>query len=350
MNKMGKVKYYVLLIYPNISIFRKDNLGGRSHFFANIEMYKYMGYRVISLTRFSWIFLSFKDGNIFLNIIPGFASPKDTVGNSDGRSKNRHYTNIRSSILKVIVSLIKITLKIKIIHTRANKRFSPKLSLDLINIYEINDEYIPEDIPDLYLNVSHIHNLNARQYSSPWPVIRELHGSKELFKNNCLKIFSDQQIKILVYGTSGIKNINNIDNFISNHIFFKYKKYEVHIYGDFEGSMPKNFIKHSICSIKNIYSFYDLGLLYYDEEIYDDDRLRLGSPTKLSSYIDLSLPVITNREYISRYIFNNEDIKFLNSLGLDWNSFYDKLYLIRSASDTSLYGKNLNKIINEISK
>ena len=39
----------------------------------------------------------------------------------------------------------------------------------------------------------------------------------------------------------------------------------------------------------------NFGLIYYSKEKYSDDRIKTGFPTKLSLYIDFSLPVIINR-------------------------------------------------------
>jgi hypothetical protein len=55
-------------------------------------------------------------------------------------------------------------------------------------------------------------------------------------------------------------------------------------------------------------SRFHAALIYYDPATYSDQRLKVGYPTKLATYVDWSLPIFSNRAYISREMLAGFDL------------------------------------------
>ena len=166
------------------------------------------------------------------------------------------------------------------------------------------------------INILHLGNFGSRD-----EILRCFNWLQKVF----YKFVFLKNINLVTYGSSE-KNFN----VEINNQNYKFK------------SFP--FIHPNNIKVNNI----NLGLIYYSKEKYTENRIRTGFPTKLSLYIDLSLPVIINRVNILKKTNLNDITDYLFSKNLiSTSDLYDSYLNIRNITSVQNYSLKLEKFFNK---
>jgi len=176
--------------------------------------------------------------------------------------------------------------------------FQPEVRCHLI---ELNDQYVSSMPCDGYLTAVTYPELGSSQLVAPWPVPRWRSFDQTRVELHIENIRDKQSVKIMLFGTGGAGPPAEIYAYLKTHPWFAQKEIILHIYGeDTRDSSLLGVVNNGWTDEANIDpDEFDAGLLYYAADIYPDDRICLGSPTKLSKYIDWSLPTLSNRSVFS---------------------------------------------------
>lgn len=357
---------WVIINYPVVTSSGKDNTGGHEHLIGNIQAYRLLGFSTLCLCRFSWPLIEKLDGAICLNIVPGLATPESNCKESQlTKETSKRNTllihlaglvrSIRSGFLNNVFRVLLASLSPAIIHQRANKRFMPsmKFGKNSIHLVELNDEFLPDIRCHAYLTVTNRAASGLPQLINPWPVpsCGKFDFSKFLLK---LKIIAEGQetIRILLFGISGIESEAAVYEFLENHIWFRSKSIELHIYGAAQdATLCSGRIVTNRWRAENLLplDFFHAGVVYYSRRMYDDKRLELGSPTKLYKYIDWSLPILTNRPFISQEYLGNYDRSksVLESVNAQ-NNYATSLTKFRNNASVEVYASRLKYFIDRL--
>lgn len=372
-------KNWLLLIYP-IGLNKKHSAGGGyEHYLANKEIYKGLNYKILLIDTLCWPFISFKSDILKINCIPFFKNTsfddKFFLDQKKFLNSNKNYykfynliflqfRNIRGLLLKTFIKIIIYILKPKVVHQRSNMRFMLKKSNSYFLITELNDNFNIVPDSDLILTVDKINipdNYLGKSLVNPWPVIS--YKKRLNYQKLDRKMFyirkNNQMINILHLGDFGSKDeILRCFNWLRT-IFHKFpflKNINLITYGSYENNFNIKvnhqnykfkalpFINPNNLNSNNI----NLGLIYYSKEKYTEDRIRTGFPTKLSLYIDLSLPVIINRSNIlkkTNLIDISVDILSSNLISTD--SLYNSYFKIRKITSVQNYSKILDEFLNK---
>ncbi len=380
MKKKKKLsKNWLLLIYPIGLNKKKSSGGGYEHYLANKEIYKGLNYKIILIDTLCWPFISFKSDILKINCIPFFKNTSfDDIFFLDQKNflnSNKNYykfynliflqfRNIRDFLLKIFIKIILSIFKPKVVHQRSNMRFMLKKSNSYFLITELNDNFNLVPDSDLILTVDKINipdNYLGKSLVNPWPVInyKKILNYQKLDRKMVDIRKNNQKINILHLGDFGSKDeILRCFNWLQT-IFYKFKflkNINLITYGSYENNFNIK-VNHQIYKFKalpftnpnNLKSNnINLGLIYYSKEKYTEDRIRTGFPTKLSLYIDLSLPVIINRLNIlekTNLIDFSADI-FSSNL-ISTNSLYDSYLKVRKITSVQNYSKILYEFFNQ---
>jgi hypothetical protein len=302
---------WVLLNYPVITSRSRDNSGGYDHMIGNLQVYRHLGYRVVCICRWSPRLIDWLEGALVLNIVPGAAMPTSPVAGQPSVDKPTTYLTalrrlaqaVRATALTLLGAGLQWLLRPRLLHQRANLRLmiTPR-DQAVTHLVELNDEYVPAAPCDAYLTVAPRPALPVPQFVWRWPVPLVAQFDVQLFLKRLAGLAQPvRPLKVLLFGIGGTTAPQAIRQFIASHPWFQGNGFELHIYGG-AAAFPAadGVVQHGWCdSAQFAAQDYDAAVLYYDPQVYDDVRLRLGSPTKLWKYIDWSLPVFCNRPHVS---------------------------------------------------
>ena len=307
---------WVLLNYPVITSRSRDNAGGYDHLVGNLQVYRHMGFKVVCICRWAPNLIDRFEGAWILNIVPGAAVPKtpssvcaDQVGVSPTSQLPEAWRWIAQGLRGVVLTLLcaglQRLLRPCLLHQRANLRLmiSPSDN-EIAHLVELNDEYVPQAVCDAYLTVVPRPSLPVAQFIWRWPVPEVASFDAQLFQQRLIELAQpSRRIKVVLFGIGGTTSLKVIHRFIAEHSWFQGVDFELHVYGGHgNSSFVEGVVHHNWCEPAQFDSQnYDAGVLYYDPLVYDDKRLSLGSPTKLWKYIDWSLPVFSNRSFVSKH-------------------------------------------------
>ena len=362
-----EAKIKAIIIYPVVSSRGRDNTGGYDHFYSNLIAYRVAGIKCIAICRLAWPLVDVLNHVVVFNVIPGRSNPstkQEDVSGGDGNVLVESIASIlalvgkcRTFLVRIFLFLCVLIYQPLIIHQRANKRFLSDIQLaNGVSIIELNDKFVPDFVPDLYLSVERRSDLHAPQFVSPWPVSAVAEFDQIALEKRLFEIESGNRIvNVLLFGVGGISNYADIGHFVQDHIWFSDKRAVLHVFGetDFSDDGADNVIFHGHIGAKALdASKFDVGLLYYDTHVYDEDRIRLGSPTKFFKYVDWSLPVITNNDFYSTSLMGGFDKTkeiFYDSKLRD--SYIEFLRRSRNTTSVESYGFDLrNRILGLISE
>ncbi len=353
---------WVLLNYPVVTSRSRDNAGGYDHLIGNIQTYRHLGFKVLCICRWSPRLVDLLEGALVLNIVPGAAVPALSKEISANATMAKPRTPLlwrrltlaaRAGALTLLGVVLKLLPRPRLLHQRANKRFMYKNSDQVtIHLVELNDEFVPLDLCDGYLTVTPRPELSLPQLVSRWPV----HGVSVIDKPLFLKRLAmlakpSRRLNVMLFGVGGTTSTQMIRKFIEGHPWFREASFDLHIFGGYSASINSGgVVEHGWHDLKHVSAQdFDAAVLFYDEGIYDDERLRLGSPTKLWKYIDWSLPVFSNRQYISHQFLGRFDCsnKVLHDyeLGCQYANYLERL---RRETIPSVYAEKLAKFIEEL--
>jgi hypothetical protein len=315
---------WVIINYPVVTSSGNDNTGGHEHLIGNIQAYRLLGYNTLCLCRISWPLISNLEGATCLNIVPGLAMPEsgcDVPQSPDKNSKRKNFVlqvsklvrSIRFGVLNIVYKGLITALSPAIIHQRANLRFMPSVEFyrKAIHLIELNDEFIPDIRCNGYLTIATRPAINLPQLVNPWPVPSCERFDFDQFSHKLDMIAQGQStINILLFGIGGIESEEQVYEYLANHIWFRSKPIALHIYGAAQDGTQcdsRIVVKRRQSENSLPVDFYHAGIVFYSTRMYDDARLKLGSPTKLYKYIDWSLPILANRALISKTYLGNFD-------------------------------------------
>ena len=322
----------VLLNYPVVTSRSRDNAGGYDHLIGNLQVYRHLGYKVVCICRWSPRLIDRLEGALVLNIVPGAAVPALPAAPVAGpaavalhalrRAVWRGLAQaVRATALSLLGAGLQRLLRPQVLHQRANLRLilTPR-DATATHLVELNDEFVPAAPCDGYLTVAPRPALTAPQFVWRWPVPEvarfDIHRFLQRLSNLARPV---RPLKMLLFGIGGTTAPQTIREFIATHPWFQGVGFELHIYGGATGAPAvEGVVQHGWCDPARLDARdYDTAVLYYDPLVYDDARLRLGSPTKLWKYIDWSLPVFCNRRHVSEHFLGgfDSDRQVLNDAG-----------------------------------
>jgi hypothetical protein len=300
---------WVLLNYPVVTSRSRDNAGGYDHLLGNIQAYRHLGFKVLCICRWSPRLVDRLEGALVLNIVPGAAVPAPATSAVAKLRPMPVWRRLaqaaRASALALLGAGLQRLLRPQLLHQRANLRlmFAPHVH-GVTHLVELNDEYVPPGPCDACLTVAPRPTLAAPQFVWRWPVPEVARFDPARFQQRLASLARpDHSLKVLLFGIGGTTVSQAIRRFIGGHPWFDQAAFELHVYGGDAGAPAVDgVVQHGWCdpALLDTRDF-DAAVLYYDPQVYDDDRLRLGSPTKLWKYIDWSLPVFCNRPYVSEH-------------------------------------------------
>jgi len=259
----------------------------------------------------------------------------------------------RRLLLQLVSYCIVTLIRPIIFHQRANKRFMiESLPKKCVHLIELNDEFIPQQQCDGYLSVIERPDLRHPQLCLPWPVRRRGVFDTARFAENVKRLASAPEVDILLLGSGGTRSLPPILDFIANHPWTRGRSFRLHAYGEFEDVPGDSRIRlekwvDTDCLDS---SRFHAAMIYYDPAAYSDQRLQVGYPTKLATYVDWSLPVFSNRSNISG--------EMLGGFDLDAGTLEDPLHVveyarhleaIRSRTLPERYGRRLAAFIRNLS-
>ena len=347
-------RHWVIINYPVVTSRGKDNSGGHSHLRGNIQVYRQLGFRVLCLCRWSLRLVDILDGAICLNIVPGTATPALTrTANQSATLKPKcaSWTHgIRRWLLTRIHGALSVILSPMIVHERANLRSMYEGRGNWVHLIELNDEYVPPVRADGYLVVSSYEGLDAPQFAAPWPVIRVAQFDAAAFQRRLERISTDgQTIRVMLFGTGGAGDLVRVREFLTGHSWFRGKSITLDVFGavDAAESRYAGINVHPWADEAKLSPRpFDAGILYYAKDIYDDGRLKVGSPTKLSRYVDWSLPAISNRPVMSREFLGefDTDTRVLNDAA-QGRAYADFLLRVRERTSVEHYASQFRDFL-----
>lgn len=323
-------KKLAVLIYPIPINTNSFSSGGVSHCLSNSVVYSLLGYRIFVVCSFQYPLVSITNNTIYLHLLPVFRPISSISHTSSDIKSNFHIGKflfpllrpplnaLRRFYINLVIYLILYILRPSVVHQRANMvyllpkkpRFVSKLLL------EINDEYCPSCATDIIVSVPNLSTLYPypiNHLSLDWPVMQYNICEYILLKNNLCRLQSNynSSVNFLYLGYMPISEHSHFHRWLlsigrilskSNSFFMS-----VDVYSGYcqtvELSSANVSITVQYLNFIPLESFnntnYHAGLIFYSSERYSDDRLSFASPTKLSNYIDLSLPFISNRKQLS---------------------------------------------------
>ncbi len=314
---------WVLLNYPVVTSRSRDNAGGFDHLLGNLQVYRQLGFKVLCICRWSPRLIDRLDGAVVLNIVPGAAVPVPPAeGSIYAAAPDRRCTPrspgwrmaaraVRNGLLALVGTGLQCVLRPRLLHQRANLRFmvSPR-DRNALHLIELNDEFVPAERCDAYLTVVPRPALDGSQFAWRWPVsVVAPFDSRRFLQRLSTLANPTRRLKVLLFGIGGTTAPRDIHEFIQRHPWFQNRDFDLHVYGGDSRAAPvAGVIQHGWSDARALpANEFDAALLYYDASVYDDERLRLGSPTKLWKYIDWSLPVFCNREQVSKQFLGQFD-------------------------------------------
>lgn len=289
----------VILNYPVVTSRGTDNSGGYAHLQGNIQVYSALGLKALCLCRLGWPLVDRLDGALCLNIVPGAAVPRQPGPAAPAAAPMRRGPGrrLRDAAMQLILDALVALLRPRLVHERANLRFMDRRRRALFQLVELNDGFVSPRACDAYLTVHHRPQLTAPQFIAPWPVPELAGFDRGLFLDR-LGRMGEGAKSVMLFGAGGISDIGGARDFVRAHPWFAGRDVKLHVFGA-AGTDGAGLVFHGWQDEAVIdSSAFDAGLLYYDDA-YDDARLALGSPTKLSKYCDWSLPALSNRAVIS---------------------------------------------------
>ena len=356
----------ILINYPVVDSLGTDNRGGYSHLLANIAMYSQIEARTVVICRLNLKkIVHITKGAIFFNVVPGRKDPnaqtRDVLGNVSiyhlMRAKLQKLARvIINLLLSSLVKLLCIFFGITYIHERLNKRFSiPHNSIFFkknIFIYEKNDQFSGHiRSKDFLLTTPKDPYLHDNVLRSSWPVIATGKSEHPRFNQNVDRLRSLTTVSVCLYGVGGLNTLDEITKFLKNHIWLRNKQnIELTICGsefDISCADTRNIVINIVpfmppTKIAN----FDLGLAFYSPNIYSNERLALGAPTKIFNYIDHDVPFITNVDYYSQKYLLGFDKKDLRNITVEEvNQTYHNLKMARYESSLELYAQNMKRLL-----
>lgn len=351
---------WVVIIYPVVTSQGLDNSGGHAHLRANVQVYKSLGYRVFCIARFSTRFLGRIEGEPCLNIVPGNATPAQrerapsAASISAPAGLRQLARNARQLVVECVCRAVLGLLRPRVVHQRANLRFMFESSLaGAQSLVELNDEFVPEVRCDGYLTTVARPQLSAPQFVRPWPVVSKARFRLDTFLQRLDNVVSgESEIRILLYGLGGITSVGAIVAFLDNHPWLRGRRWSLWAFG-VNALRGVNDDRVQVCGWTGEDQIkadrYDLGLVFYSEDGYSDERLALGCPTKLWKYIDWSLPVISNRSIVSSRYLGNFDIAVKTLFDQSTKQQYaQRLESIRNDADVPAYASELASFLSSI--
>ena len=331
---------WVMLNYPIVTSRSRDNAGGFDHLVGNLLVYQRMGFKVVCICRWSPRLVDRLEGALMLNIVPGLAVPVTLSPSTDQPAPSRPILrwrviaqNVRAGALFLLGAGLQRLLRPRLLHQRANQRLmlAPR-GKETVHLVELNDDYLPPNRCDAYLTVTQRPAVATPQFVWRWPVPEVARFDGKRFMQRLAGLARpSRRLKVLLFGIGGTTAVHPIRDFISAHPWFQDTAFDLHVFGG-DGVVPDvaGVVQHGWCDPARLDTLdFDAALLYYDPKVYDDERLRLGSPTKLWKYIDWSLPVFCNRDYISQEFLGQFDCTrevLLNpDLGRQFAEYYETL-------------------------
>jgi hypothetical protein len=310
----------VLLNYPVVTSRSRDNAGGYDHLIGNLLVYRHLGYKVVCICRWSPRLIDRLEGALVLNIVPGAALPAPLSAGGQAALAAplprpavwRFLAQaLRAKALALLGEGLQRLLRPRLLHQRANLRLmlTPPDSA-ITHLVELNDEYVPDAPCNGYLTVEQRPELPVPQFVWRWPVPEVAQFDEPRFLQRVASLARPaRRLKVLLFGIGGTTSPQAIYQFIASHSWFQGAGFDLHIYGGASGAPEvDNVRQHGWFDPDRLdVQSYDAAVLYYDPQVYDDGRIRLGSPTKLWKYIDWSLPVFCNRPYVSERFLGNFD-------------------------------------------
>jgi hypothetical protein len=334
---------WVILNYPVVTSRGTDNSGGFAHLVGNIQVYRALGLEILCLCRFCWPLVDRLDGALCLNIVPGAALPHQhsagpTAAAPAGSGIARR---LRDTMMQVLLDFLVLLLRPRLLHERANLRFMARRRGNFIHLIELNDAFVPKQPCDGYLTVHERQGLNAPQFPAPWPVPETSAFNRDGFLAR-LRNLQHGRGTVLLFGAGGIANFRAASDFLGQHPWFRGAKPVLHVYGA-TGQDEEGLVFHGWQDESGIdASIFNVGLLYYEPSVYDDARLTLGSPTKLSKYYDWSLPVLSNRAVISdRFLGGFDRDRSVLECPENASRFADLLTATRNRTSIAAYASQL---------
>lgn len=320
----------VLIIYPIRLTKNSYASGGVSHCLSNVLVYKQLGFRVTVLSSFQYPLVEKKNSALFLHILPVFR-PFLSIQSPGSRSDNTPFLStlssffrscinpIRSLYIKTLISFVLHLLKPQFVHQRANTVCQLKKKPPFVRklILEINDEYcplIPTDVVVSVRNLSPLYPHPVRHLSHDWPVPPQSFScTKDLLAKNLsrLKSHNPNTIKLIYLGFLPATEKRPFHDWLlttfQNNTYPNSSRIHVDVYSGYSDhsdlrieNLSLTVRYHGFVSLDLLPPLdYTASLIFYSSHRYSDHRLSYGSPTKLSNYIDLSLPVVSNRPYLS---------------------------------------------------
>ncbi len=311
---------WVVLNYPVVTSRSRDNAGGYDHLIGNIQTYRYLGFKVLCICRWSPRLVDLLEGALVLNIVPGAAvpalpAPSAATGTVSMLRLAPFWRRLaqaaRAGALTLLGAGLQRLLRPRLLHQRANLRLMfESHGHGVTHLVELNDEYVPPSTCDAYLTVAPRPTLAAPQFVWRWPVPEVGRFESARFQQRLASLAQPQhRLKVLLFGIGGTTSPQAIRRFIGGHPWFDQADFDLHVFGgDIGAPAVDGVVQHGWCDPAQMDTLdFDAAVLYYDPHVYDDDRLRLGSPTKLWKYIDWSLPVFCNRPHVSEYFLGRFD-------------------------------------------
>ena len=357
---------WVIINYPVVTSRGQDNSGGREHLIGNIQVYQLLGFRVICLCRLSWPLVDKLSGAVCLNVIPGSAIPKthedrihsNVIDTNQDKFRIRCHVLLRClrrRVFDAIYRVLRLFLSPIVVHQRANQRFmgSEECLGSAVHLVELNDLFIPDILCQGYLTVAYRVDLELPQLVSPWPVPSSGMFEYGKFESRLDQIAGGHQtINVLLFGYGGVESETEVHEFLSNHVWFRSKSIILHIYGASKELLDGDdrIVTHKWMN-ENLLpkEMFQAGVIYYSNSTYDDDRLQLGSPTKLYKYIDWSLPIVSNRPIISRRYLGgfdqNEGVLKCESTRRD---YADLLMELRNNASVEIYASRIQDFVGRV--
>lgn len=309
---------WVLLNYPVVTSRSRDNAGGFDHLVGNLQVYRHLGFKVLCICRWSPRLVDRLEGALVLNIVPGAAVPAPSVhtaSSAAGRQRPLGWRAaalaLRNGVLALVGTALQCLLRPRLLHQRANLRFTlPPRGRHTMHLIELNDEFVPAGRCDAYLSVARRPALEQPQFVWRWPVPEVARFDSRRFLQRLATLAKPpRRLQVLLFGIGGTTAPQTIREFIAAHPWFRGCVFDLHVFGgNARATTVDGIVQHGWCDARQLPAQdFDAAVLYYDEKVYDDDRLRLGSPTKLWKYIDWSLPVFCNRPHVSHQFLGQFD-------------------------------------------
>jgi hypothetical protein len=298
----------VLIFYSEINMYEQTRAGGLEHLLANITGYTQNGYKIFVVGSYNKKLIEKdKNGNIYFNII--YTPQRKSISLKNNSENNNANIQVKvfgikqgikiliDSIYQFIVFLLVFFLNINIFHERSTKRFKKlwlikKIFSNKKYFYEMNDELFNHkslSFSDINLVVDdEFFPKGYKYFSSPWPVN---------FQNPQVNI--DRYDNRVVY-LGSIMNWHGFDKMIEI-VKSLGGKWKIDVYGpdianDVLSELDdrivfKGFLENG--NISKVLSKYKFGFAIYNN-IYGDDRNKVGSPMKVAHYLHNNVIPITN--------------------------------------------------------